>query len=76
MLVWFYDHGKLLYISKSIALHCAGTVDSKILIVQQDNKKNKWKKNVTVFIINKIIKIFMYHLTQFIGLKVQNKCSF
>lgn len=39
MLVWFYDHGKLLYISKSIALHCAGTVDSKILIVQQDNKK-------------------------------------
>lgn len=76
MLVWFYDHGKLLYISKSIALHCAGTVDSKTLIVQQDNKKNKCKKKVTVFIINKIIKIFMYHLTQFIGLKVQNKCSF
>lgn len=41
MLVWFYDHGKLLYISKSIALHCAGTVDSKTLMVQQDNQNNK-----------------------------------
>lgn len=50
-------------------MHYAGTVDSKTSIVQQvyNYKEDKCKKHVTVFIIYRIIRLFMYHLTQFIG---------
>lgn len=55
-----------IYFFKSITLHCAGTVDSnfKISIVQQiyNYKKDICKKNITVFIIHKIIRIFTYRL--------------